>query len=92
MERLGKRPKQYGSVGNYLRRFAYQRAMERNPDKPNIEEIYEEIAEASKIRVGMVKQIRKGRQPSFITALRIAKYFNVPVEKLFYIEEESRDL
>ena len=50
----------------------------------------EELAKVLKINRHSVNAIETGRYtPSAIIALRIARYFNVKVEDIFFIEDEE---
>jgi putative transcriptional regulator len=70
-------------LGNHIRRCRFDRN----------ELSQETLAEAVGVTRQTIISIEKGKFiPSALLAMRIARYFNLPVEKVFYIiEEESHE-
>jgi putative transcriptional regulator len=51
----------------------------------------EELAAAIGVTRKTINTIERGRfTPSTILALKLAKYFNLPVENIFYLEESPK--
>lgn len=49
----------------------------------------EELAEALKVSRQTISSLENGRyNPSILLAIRLARYFGMPVEDIFFLEEE----
>ncbi|UPI11734.1 hypothetical protein [Bacillus phage SBSphiJ6] len=81
------------NVKNNLKTFIIQERANAelvNGEKRNLGDIKRDIASQCGVTYHNIEQIYRGAgSPSLLLAIKIAKYFNVKVEDIFYIEEHT---
>lgn len=79
-------------LSKYIQDEKYRMVLDRGGKKVLLVEVEEKVAKSIGLTLGSLKNLKKNTtNPSIITALRVAEYFNVHVEDIFYIEEYEED-
>ena len=79
-------------LAQYVKDEKYRMVLESGGKRVLLVEVEEKVANSVGLTLGSFKNLKKNiTSPSIITALRVAEYFNVHVEDIFYIEEYEED-